>query len=59
MRFGSAVAIAMRLLGAKLLSVDEHRNALLAAGFIDVELFEEYKKGWLCGVGVKVAASAG
>lgn len=58
MRFGTADALAMRLLGASVLSIDDHRNALLAAGFIDITVFEEYQKGWLCVVGTKSAANA-
>jgi len=56
-RFGEADALAMRLLGAKLLSADEHRDALLAAGFADVSVFEDRKKGWLCVVGRKGAST--
>ncbi len=52
-RNGAADALAMRMLGGKLLSVDGHRSALTAAGFSDVEVFEDHKKGWLCAVGVK------
>jgi len=42
---------AMRLLGSKLLSAGEHREALVAAGFSDIEVFENDRKGWLCVVG--------
>ena len=44
---------AMRLLGAKYLTADEHRNALMNAGYSDVQVFEERSKGWLCAVGRK------
>ena len=57
-RFGVADAFAMRLLGAKLLSPDEHRDAMLAAGFTDVTISEERRKGWLCVVGVKGSPSS-
>ncbi len=50
-RFGTADVVAMRLLGSTLLTVDQHRDAFLAAGFADVSVFEEYRKGWLCVVG--------
>jgi ubiquinone/menaquinone biosynthesis C-methylase UbiE len=50
-RFGAADVLVMRVLGSKLLTLDEHRAALSAAGFTDVAVFEEAKKGWLCVVG--------
>jgi hypothetical protein len=52
-RNGAADALAMRILGGKLLSVDGHRYLLEAAKFSDVEVFEDHNKGWLCAVGVK------
>ena len=33
------------------LTVAEHGELLSQAGFIDVQVFEEYQKGWLCAVG--------
>lgn len=39
--------------GMKLLSVDEHRELFINAGFSDVKIFEERDKGWICGVGQK------
>jgi ubiquinone/menaquinone biosynthesis C-methylase UbiE len=35
------------------LSVDEHRELFLKAGFADVQVIEEYDKGWICGIGKK------
>jgi SAM-dependent methyltransferase len=52
-RFGGADVLVMRLLGSKLLTIDEHRAAFAAAGLSDVAVFEEKKKGWLCVVGEK------
>jgi SAM-dependent methyltransferase len=52
-RFGVADVVLMRLLGSKLLTIDEHRAAIESAGFSDVAVFEEKKKGWLCVVGVR------
>ena len=51
----SAVAdrFAMRLLGSRLLTTDEHRAALIAAGYADVEVFEESRRGWICAVGTR------
>lgn len=42
---------AMKLLHAKYLSVDEHRALFLAAGYSDVAVNIEPKKGWICVVG--------
>jgi ubiquinone/menaquinone biosynthesis C-methylase UbiE len=33
------------------LSVDEHRELFSGAGFTDVQVIEEYAKGWICAVG--------
>jgi hypothetical protein len=33
------------------LTVDEHRELFLRAGFTDVQVMEEYDKGWICGIG--------
>jgi hypothetical protein len=38
----------------KLLSVDEHRELLEGAGYSDVRVVEERRKGWICAVGRKV-----
>ena len=43
----------MRLLGSKGLSVEDHRALFQAAGFTEVQLFEETSKGWLCAIGRK------
>ena len=37
------------------LTVAEHRDALANAGFADVEVFENYDKGWICATGRKAA----
>lgn len=34
-------------------SLQELKDIFLTAGFIDVEMFEEYEKGWACGTGKK------
>jgi SAM-dependent methyltransferase len=57
-RFGAPEVLVMRLLGSKLLTIDEHRAALAEAGFGDVAVFEEKKKGWLCVVGVNRSRDA-
>jgi SAM-dependent methyltransferase len=37
------------------LNVNEHKELFTKAGYSDVQIFEEYNKGWLCGVGTKPA----
>ena len=37
----------VRLVGGKCLSVDDHRNALTDAGFVDVMITEERRRGWI------------
>ncbi len=43
--------MAMRALGAAHMSLDEHRDWLAAAGFADVQVYEERNRGWMCVVG--------
>ena len=43
-----------RILKFRQLSVDEHREVFSAAGFSDIQIFEDVKKGWLCGIGRKL-----
>jgi ubiquinone/menaquinone biosynthesis C-methylase UbiE len=43
----------MKLLGATLMSGDEHREWFASAGFADVQLFEERSRGWMCVTGRK------
>jgi len=45
----------MKLLGSSRLSADDHRALFLAAGFADVEIHEERKRGWICIMGSKPA----
>jgi SAM-dependent methyltransferase len=37
------------------LSVDEHRDLFTGAGFVDVQVFEDYEKGWVCAMGKKAS----
>ena len=41
----------MKLLKSAHLSVDEHRALFAAAGFSEVQMFEEPEHGWICGTG--------
>ncbi|MGH9764279.1 MAG: methyltransferase domain-containing protein, partial [Blastocatellia bacterium] len=43
----------MKLPRSSDLSVDDQRELFLAAGYTDVQVFEERTKGWICGVGKK------
>jgi hypothetical protein len=43
----------MRLLGGTLLTTRAHRDALVAAGYSNVEVFEERRRGRICAVGTK------
>ena len=44
-----------RFVGMASLTVDEHRELLSKAGFADVEVTEESRRGWLCAIGRKPA----
>lgn len=37
------------------LTVEEHRELLASAGYSDVQVFEDYDKGWMCATGRKRA----
>jgi len=41
------------LTGMALLSVDEHRELFMTAGYSDVRVIEEPGKGWICSIGRK------
>jgi SAM-dependent methyltransferase len=43
----------MKLLRSSNLGVDEHRELFSAAGYTDIQTFEEHAKGWFCGIGKK------
>jgi len=49
-RFAKVVAIPMKLLRARYLTVREHEDMLTAAGFGDVAIQQEPWKGWICAV---------
>jgi len=42
--------LVMKVLGGRLLSASQHREALAQSGFADVALLEARSKGWICGV---------
>jgi len=41
----------MKALRAAHMTVNEHREWLAAAGFSDVQVFEETNQGWVCATG--------
>jgi SAM-dependent methyltransferase len=48
-----AYSPAMLLLGAKYMTLQEHKDLLSAAGFSDVEVFDKRNSGWMCTVATK------
>jgi len=44
----------MKLLGSSRLSVNDHRALFLKAGYQDVEIHEERRRGWICAKGRKI-----
>jgi ubiquinone/menaquinone biosynthesis C-methylase UbiE len=43
----------LALLRAHRLSLQEHRDLLTRAGFVDIRISEEVDRGWLCAIGCK------
>jgi len=43
----------MKLLGSSSLSAADQRSLFATAGYTDIEIFEERKKGWICAKGKK------
>jgi hypothetical protein len=41
------------LLRATYLTLDEHRAALSTAGFVDIEIHEQWARGWMAAIGRK------
>lgn len=46
----------LKLLGRGCMSVTEHRELCAKAGFTDVEIFEDRKRGWICVTGKNAEA---
>jgi len=51
--------LAMMLLRAPHLTVDEHREWFSSAGFSDVQVFEERGKRWICVTGTRPSSAQG
>ena len=47
------------LSGMKLLTANEHRELFTNAGYSDVKIIEEPRKGWICGIGKKPSVPTG
>jgi len=47
------------LSGMKLLTANEHRELFANAGYSDVQIIEESRKGWICGIGKKPSVPTG
>ena len=47
------------LSGMKLLTANEHRELFANAGYSDVQIIEEPRKGWICGIGKKPSVPTG
>jgi ubiquinone/menaquinone biosynthesis C-methylase UbiE len=43
----------MKLLGSTSLGVEDQRELFSKAGYTEVQIFEEHKKGWICACGKK------
>jgi SAM-dependent methyltransferase len=51
--FGALMIVPMMLLRARYLTVEEHRQLFVSAGFSDVDVHTDARKGWICVVGRK------
>jgi SAM-dependent methyltransferase len=58
-RFDAFLRPVMKVLRARYLTVEEHRDLLLAAGYAEVAVSTEPGKGWICAVGRRPPRSAG
>jgi len=47
------------LSGMALLSVDEHRELFANTGYSDIQVIDESRKGWICGIGKKPSVLTG
>jgi SAM-dependent methyltransferase len=54
--FGALAAPVMGLLRARYLTLEQHREVFAAAGYSEIEVFSQPKKGWMCIVGRKAGA---
>jgi ubiquinone/menaquinone biosynthesis C-methylase UbiE len=52
----AVVGTVMKLLGSSRLSMEDQRALFLSAGYEDVKIAEERRRGWICAIGTKPAA---
>ena len=52
-KHGDRLRRVAELIQMTLLTVDEHRDLFVSAGFADVQIDELFDKGWICGLGRK------
>ena len=52
-RFDLPAGMAMKLIGGDYLTVDEHRDLFVEAGYTESQVFSEPGKGWICATGRK------
>jgi len=45
----------MLLLGARYMTLEEHKKLLSSAGFSDVDVFSRQGRGWMCAVAAKTS----
>ena len=57
-RFDRLQRPVMALIGSSHFNLDQQRQLFSSAGFIDVQVFEEPKHGWMCAVGRKSPVSS-
>lgn len=43
----------LKLLGSKNMGVEDHRRLFATAGYTDIQIFEERRKGWISALGKK------
>ena len=58
-RFDGLMAPVMKLLSSSSLSVQDQRELFVSAGYDEIEILEEEKKGWICATGRKPTAQSG
>jgi SAM-dependent methyltransferase len=50
---GNVSEMSMKLIRATYLSATEHREIFSQAGYSEVKVFEDAKKGWICGTAIR------
>lgn len=54
-RYAAVKGIVMKALMSAHLTLDQHREIFSSAGFTNVDISTEPRRGWFCGVGTKLA----